>query len=79
MTPQGRRGGCAGIFPLVIAGLDPAIHRLRKTLAKMMDTRVKPAYGAQCVAVIASEAKQSRSRAEGLDCFVASAPRNDNV
>ena len=28
----------------VIAGLDPAIHPLRKTLAKLMDTRVKPAY-----------------------------------
>jgi hypothetical protein len=28
----------------VIAGLDPAIHPLRKTLAKKMDTRVKPAY-----------------------------------
>jgi hypothetical protein len=27
----------------VIAGLDPAIHLLRKTLLKM-DTRVKPAY-----------------------------------
>jgi hypothetical protein len=30
----------------VIAGLDPAIHPLRKALAKMMDTRVKPAYDA---------------------------------
>jgi hypothetical protein len=31
----------------VIAGLDPAIHPLRKKLpAKMMDTRVKPAYDA---------------------------------
>jgi hypothetical protein len=29
--------------------LDPAIHRLRKTLAKWMDTRVKPAYDAVCV------------------------------
>jgi NAD(P)-dependent dehydrogenase (short-subunit alcohol dehydrogenase family) len=28
----------------VIAGLDPAIHPLRKTLAKVMDTRVKRAY-----------------------------------
>jgi hypothetical protein len=28
----------------VIAGLDPAIHPVRKTLAKKMDTRVKPAY-----------------------------------
>jgi hypothetical protein len=27
----------------VIAGLDPAIHPLRKTLAKM-DARVKPAH-----------------------------------
>jgi hypothetical protein len=29
---------------IVIAGLDPAIHPFGKTLAKMMDTRVKPAY-----------------------------------
>jgi hypothetical protein len=28
----------------VIAGLDPAIHPLRKSLAKMMDARVKPAH-----------------------------------
>jgi hypothetical protein len=28
----------------VIAGLDPAIHLLRKTLSKMMDARVKPAH-----------------------------------
>jgi hypothetical protein len=28
----------------VIAGLDRAIHPLRKTFAKKMDTRVKPAY-----------------------------------
>src|SRR4051812_2195804 len=28
----------------VIAGLDPAIHPLRKTLARVMDTRVRPAY-----------------------------------
>jgi hypothetical protein len=34
----------------VIAGLDPAIHPLRKTLAKWMDTRVKPAYDAAYVA-----------------------------
>ncbi|MEA2893531.1 MAG: hypothetical protein QOI05_4324 [Bradyrhizobium sp.] len=27
--------------------------------------------------VIASEAKQSRGGKQGLDCFVASAPRND--
>jgi hypothetical protein len=27
---------------LVIAGLDPAIHPLRKSLAKKMDPRVKP-------------------------------------
>src|SRR5437588_3755749 len=26
------------------SGLDPAIHPLRRTLAKVMDTRVKPAY-----------------------------------
>jgi hypothetical protein len=32
------------IRTFVIAGLDPAIHPLRKTLAKKMDTRVKPAY-----------------------------------
>jgi hypothetical protein len=29
--------------------------------------------------VIASEAKQSRSQKEELDCFVARAPRNDGV
>jgi hypothetical protein len=29
--------------------------------------------------VIASEAKQSRSQEKELDCFVASAPRNDGV
>jgi hypothetical protein len=29
-----------------MAGLDPAIHPLRKILAKKMDTRVKPAYDA---------------------------------
>jgi hypothetical protein len=28
----------------VIAGLDPAIHLLRKTPAKRMDARVKPAH-----------------------------------
>jgi hypothetical protein len=27
-----------------MAGLDPAIHLLKKSLAKKMDTRVKPAY-----------------------------------
>jgi hypothetical protein len=31
-------------FHPVIAGLDPAIHPLRKTFAKKMDTQVKPAY-----------------------------------
>jgi hypothetical protein len=31
-------------MPSVIAGLDPAIHPLRKILAKMMDARVKPAH-----------------------------------
>jgi hypothetical protein len=29
--------------------------------------------------VIASEAKQSRSQREELDCFVARAPRNDGI
>ena len=28
----------------VIAGLDPAIHRAKKTLAESMDARVKPAH-----------------------------------
>jgi hypothetical protein len=28
----------------VIAGLDPAIHPFRKSPAKMMDARVKPAH-----------------------------------
>jgi 5-methyltetrahydropteroyltriglutamate--homocysteine methyltransferase len=36
---------------IVIAGLDPAIHPLRKTLAKKMDTRVKPAYDDFCCSV----------------------------
>jgi hypothetical protein len=27
-----------------LPGFDPAIHLVRKTLVKMMDTRVKPAY-----------------------------------
>jgi hypothetical protein len=31
---------------IVIAGLDPAIHLLRKTLSKRMDARVKPAHDA---------------------------------
>jgi hypothetical protein len=35
---------------VVIAGLDPAIHPLRKALVKMMDTRAKPAYDATYVA-----------------------------
>jgi hypothetical protein len=30
----------------VIAGLDPAIHLLRNTLAKWMDARVKPGHDA---------------------------------
>ena len=30
------------------------------------------------IIVIASEATQSRSHEEGLDCFVAYAPRNDD-
>jgi hypothetical protein len=33
-------------FSRVIAGLDPAIHPLRKSLASKMDTRVNPAYDA---------------------------------
>jgi hypothetical protein len=33
--------------------------------------------GGENFSVIASEAKQSRSHKEGLDCFVARAPRND--
>jgi hypothetical protein len=34
---------------IVIAGLDPAIHRLSKRLFRsMMDTRVKPAYDEMC-------------------------------
>ena len=34
----------------VIAGLDHAIHRLRPFDEGWMDTRVQPAYGAECVA-----------------------------
>jgi hypothetical protein len=37
-------GRVSGTYQLVVAGLDPAIHLLRKILMKMMDTRVKPAY-----------------------------------
>jgi DNA-binding transcriptional LysR family regulator len=40
----GEKFGAGEAVPFVMAGLDPAIHPLRKTLAKMMDTRVKPAY-----------------------------------
>jgi hypothetical protein len=29
---------------LVIAGLDPAIHHLRKTLSKKMSARVEPGH-----------------------------------
>jgi hypothetical protein len=32
------------ISPTVIAGLDPAIHRMKGRLAKRMDARVKPAH-----------------------------------
>jgi hypothetical protein len=43
--------------------------------------KVSPAsaleVSAGCYPVIASEAKQSRSNKQGLDCFVAYAPRND--
>jgi hypothetical protein len=38
-----------------MAGLDPAIHLLRKSRSKMMDTRVKPAHDTASVA--ASRAK----------------------
>ena len=34
-----------------MAGLDPAIHPLRKTFAKKMDTRVKPAYDASAASL----------------------------
>ena len=35
-------------LPLVIAGLDPAIHPEQGRFAKRMDTRVKPAYDGRC-------------------------------
>jgi hypothetical protein len=35
-----------GCFSSVIAVLDPAIHRLRETLAKWMDARVEPGHDA---------------------------------
>jgi hypothetical protein len=38
----------------VMAGLDPAIHLLRKSLARVMDTRVKPAYDAEYVSRFAN-------------------------
>jgi hypothetical protein len=31
-------------FPLVVAGLDPAIHLLRKTLSQLMDARIKSGH-----------------------------------
>ena len=31
------------IYPVVMRGLDPRIHHLRKTCAERMDPRVKPA------------------------------------
>jgi hypothetical protein len=31
-------------LPAVIAGLDPAIHHLRKILSKRKDARVKPGH-----------------------------------
>jgi hypothetical protein len=31
-------------FPLVIAGLDPAIHLLRKTISQLMDARIKSGH-----------------------------------
>jgi hypothetical protein len=40
-------------------------------------TVLEPTADASSLHVIASEAKQSRSNKKGLDCFVASAPRND--
>src|SRR3982074_2116125 len=47
-TTRGKKSG-ETVMPYepraVMAGLDPAIHRLRKMRSlKMMDTRVKPAY-----------------------------------
>ena len=36
-----------GPFSVVIAGLDPAIHRLARLFAKRMDPRVKPG-GDEC-------------------------------
>src|ERR1700731_1428031 len=48
---QARHGSEAGLTIDVIAGLDPAIHPLRKQcfclLAQTMDARVKPAHGEQ--------------------------------
>jgi hypothetical protein len=36
----------------VIAGLDPAIHPLRRFFRRLMDTRVKPAYDANLHAAV---------------------------
>jgi hypothetical protein len=52
-----RRALAAMFAPLVIAGLDPAIHHLRKTLAKRMDARVKPAHDANRSALLWPSAK----------------------
>src|SRR3954449_7611607 len=65
-TWTGSRGSCGRASnSSVVAGLDPAIHPVRRTLAKWMDTRafaspkelrprrrVKPAYDAVCVSRI---------------------------
>jgi hypothetical protein len=36
--------GGATLHALVIAGLDPAIHRAKRIFGSLMDARVKPAH-----------------------------------
>jgi hypothetical protein len=45
-----------------MAGLDPAIHLLRKTHVKMMDARVKPAHDERIVFVTAPALQRTASQ-----------------
>jgi hypothetical protein len=53
----------------VIAGLDPAIHLLRKNLSKRMDARVKPAHDES--ALLRRSGKFCRG---GINCRARNAP-----
>src|SRR5258706_13435438 len=81
VRPEAGRGGlrrslkstCA-ILPLLVLHLSAARH-----LMDAWPLRLQVPLGEQTLAVIASGAKQSRSRKGRLDCFVARAPRNDGA